>query len=257
MDYRAPPRTGGADRGDGGESWHAGVDGSLRVMFIQWLLRHWEDVEGESPCLIVIDEAHHALAETYRELWRRCPEARKLGMTATPCRMNRRGFTDLFDTLITSDSITDFIRQGWLSAFDYVSIRPDSDEQRLIDGLQKRGADGDYQLKEMDAVLNRRPSIERPYESVRQYADGKKGIVYAISISHARNITAYYNEYEMSAVAIDSRTPARERRLVDDFRQGRVQVLVNVDVFSEGFDCPDVEFVQLARPTLSLSKYLQ
>lgn len=233
-------------------------DENVKVMSIQWLSRHWEDVKDERPSLIVIDEAHHALAETYKELWLRYPEAKKLGMTATPCRLNRKGFTDLFDTLITSDSIADFIRQGWLSAFDYVSIRPDSEEQRLINGLEKRGTDGDFQVKEMDTVLNKRPSIERLYGSIRQYADGKKGIVYAISISHARNIAEYYKEHGMNAVAIDSKTPAKVRKqLVEDFRQGKLQVLVNVDVFSEGFDCPDVEFVQLARPTLSLAKYLQ
>ena len=233
-------------------------DGRVKVLSIQWLSRHWGDVKNEQPSLIVIDEAHHALAETYRELWLRYPETKKLGMTATPCRLNRKGFTDLFDVLIASDSIADFIRQGWLSAFDYVSIRPDSEDQRLIDGLEKRGADGDFQVKEMDAVLNRRPTIERLYESVRQYAHGKKGIVYAVSIGHAGNIAAYYNNKGVNAVAIDSKTPARVRKqLVEGFRQGRIQVLVNVDVFSEGFDCPDVEFVQMARPTLSLAKYLQ
>ena len=230
----------------------------VRVLSIQWLSRHWDDMKNEQPRLIIIDEAHHALAETYRELWRRFPNAKKLGMTATPCRLNGRGFTDLFDVMVASDGIADFIRQGWLSAFDYVSIRPDSEDQRLINSLEKRGADGDFQVKEMDAVLNKQPTIERLYESVRQYAYGKKGIVYAVSISHARNIAAYYNNKGLNAVAIDSKTPSGLRRqLVDDFRLGKIQVLVNVDVFSEGFDCPDVEFVQLARPTLSLAKYLQ
>ena len=234
------------------------TDETVKVMSIQWLSRHFDDMKKEQPSLIVIDEAHHALAETYKELWLRYPEAKKLGMTATPCRLNRKGFTDLFEVLITSDGIADFIKQGWLSPFDYVSIRPDSEDQRLIDGLEKRGADGDFQMKEMDAVLNRRPTIERLYESVRQYADNKKGIVYAVSISHARNITSYYKEHGMNAVAIDSKTPAKLRKeMVEDFRQGKIQVLVNVDVFSEGFDCPDVEFVQMARPTLSLAKYLQ
>lgn len=184
-------------------------DGRVKVMSIQWLSKHREDVKDERPGLIVIDEAHHALAGTYRELWLRYPNAKKLGTTATPCRLNRKGFTDLFDTLITSDSIADFIRQGWLSAFDYVSIRPDSEDQRLINRLERRGADGDFQVKEMDTVLNRRPSIERLYGSVRQYADGKKGIVYAISISHARNIAGYYNQYGMNTVAIDSKTPRK------------------------------------------------
>ena len=232
-------------------------DGRVRVMSIQWLSRNRKDMY-EEPELIVIDEAHHALAETYRILWENYPEARKLGMTATPCRLNGKGFTDLFDSLITSWTVAEFIGKGWLSSFDYVSIRANSREQRLIDSLKKRGADGDYQVKEMNEVLNRETSIGRLYESVERYAHGKKGIVYAVSIAHARRIAACYSAHGLEAVAIDSRTPASERKeLVDDFRWGKVKVLVNVDIFSEGFDCPDVEFVQLARPTLSLAKYLQ
>ena len=232
-------------------------DERVKVMSIQWLSRNWKDIDRE-PGLIVIDEAHHALAETYKELWERYPESRKLGMTATPCRLNRKGFTELFDALITSWSISEFIGKGWLSVFDYVSIRANSVEQRLIDTLGKRGADGDYQVKEMNDVLNRRSSIGRLYESIEKYAPGKKGIVYAISIAHARQIATYYSARGVIAVAIDSKTPALERkRLVEDFRQGKIKVLVNVDIFSEGFDCPDVEFIQLARPTLSLAKYLQ
>ena len=232
-------------------------DGRVRVMSVQWLSRNRKDMEVK-PGLIVIDEAHHALAETYRELWKRYPEARKLGMTATPCRLNGKGFTDLFDSLITSWTVEEFIGKGWLSVFDYVSIRANSMEQRLIDTLKKRGADGDYQVKEMNAVLNRETNIRRLYESVERYAAGKKGIVYAVSIDHARQIAAYYSAHGVEAVAIDSKTPVLERKeLVEDFRRGKIKVLVNVDIFSEGFDCPDVEFVQLARPTLSLAKYLQ
>ena len=232
-------------------------DGRVKVMSVQWLSRNRKDMDGE-PDLIVIDEAHHALAETYKEFWKRYPAARKLGMTATPCRLNGKGFTDLFETLITSRSIAEFIGEGWLSAFDYVSIHANSEDQRLINSLKKRGADGDYQIKEMNEVLNRRPRIERLYESMQKYAAGKKGIVYAVSIAHARQIAAYYSAHGVKAVAVDSKTPALERKqLVEDFRRGKIKVLVNVDIFSEGFDCPDVEFVQLARPTLSLAKYLQ
>lgn len=240
------------------------TDGTVRAMSIQWLSRHWNDVDGK-PILIVIDEAHHSPAASYRELWERYPEAKILGMTATPCRMSGSGFARLFDTLVSSWSIAEFIRKGQLSLFDYISIRPDSEEQILIDNLEKRGADGDYQVKEMDAALNRRPSIERLFRSVCQYAHGKKGIVYAISIDHARQIADFYRSKGLNAAAIDSKTPAAERqRLIDDFRLPcsgsggeSLQVIVNVDVFSEGFDCPDVEFIQMARPTLSLSKYLQ
>ena len=233
------------------------IGGRIRVESIQTVSRRIDSFDFQ-PDLIIIDEAHHALAKTYRTLWERWPEAKFLGLTATPCRMNRVGFTDLFGTLVSSWSIAEFIRKGVLSPFDYVSIRPDSVEQQLIDSLQKRGADGDYQVKEMDAVLNRQPSIERLYRSIVTFAPGKKGIVYAISIDHARRIADYYQQQGIRTVAIDSKTPREERkRMVEEFKDGNVQVMVNVDVFSEGFDCPDVEFVQLARPTLSLAKYLQ
>ena len=227
------------------------------VSSIQSITRRIDKLDF-SPDLVIIDEAHHALAKTYRILWKKWSKAKFLGLTATPCRMNHAGFTDLFDTMVTSWTMAEFIRKGVLSAFDYVSIRPNSQEQHLIDSLQKRGADGDYQVKEMDAVLNKQPSIERLYHSMREFADRKKGIVYAISIDHARKIAAYYNQQGVRTVAIDSKTPREERkRMVDVFKKGEIQVMVNVDVFSEGFDCPDVEFVQMGRPTLSLAKYLQ
>ncbi len=234
-------------------------DGRVRVMSIQWLTRHWDDLRAEdSPGLVVIDEAHHAVAETYREMWTRWPGAKFLGLTATPCRMSRRGFTDLFEVLICSWSIAEFIGRGYLSAFDYVTIRQGSETQRLINTLEKRGADGDYQIKEMNNVLNRSTTIGQLFSSMEQYAGGKKGIVYAISIDHARRIAEFYSAHGVNAVPIDSKTPmAVRKQLVGDFKAGRIQVLVNVDIFSEGFDCPDVEFIQLARPTLSLAKYLQ
>ena len=92
-------------------------DGRVRVMSIQWLSRNRKEMY-EEPDLIVIDEAHHALAETYRILWEKYPEARKLGMTATPCRLNGKGFMDLFNSLITSWTVAEFIGKGWLSSFD-------------------------------------------------------------------------------------------------------------------------------------------
>ena len=330
----------------------------IKAVSIQWLSKHYDEIE-EEPGMIVIDEAHHALAKTYKEMWERFPNAKFLGLTATPCRLNGKGFTDLFDVLVQSWSVPEFISKGRLATYDFVSIKSDGVTQRLIDSLQKRGADGDYQNKEMDMLLNKKPSIERLYRSLEEYGKDRKGIVYAINISHANAIAEFYREHGIAAVAIDSKTPASERRmLIERFKfsslsfskthpssltlkggstafpkplspQGTgdvtapprrseplrskdggpskvspdcagwdrlgatclraadgvgdrladtclragdglgatclraadglapIQVLVNVDIFSEGFDCPDVEFVQLARPTLSLAKYLQ
>ena len=230
---------------------------SVKAMSIQWLMRHYDEIE-EEPGMIVIDEAHHALAKTYKEMWESFPKTKFLGLTATPCRLNGKGFTDLFDVLVQSWSVPEFISKGRLATYDFVSIKSDGVTQRLIDSLQKRGADGDYQNKEMDMLLNKKPSIKRLYQSLEEFGKDRKGIVYAINISHAQKITKLYQENGVKAIAIDSKTPATERQQdIEAFKKGDIQVLVNVDIFSEGFDCPDVEFVQLARPTLSLAKYLQ
>ena len=230
---------------------------SVKAMSIQWLMRHYDEIE-EEPGMIVIDEAHHALAKTYKEMWERFPKAKFLGLTATPCRLNGKGFIDLFDVLVQSWDVPEFISKGRLATYDFVSIKSDGVTQRLIDSLQKRGADGDYQNKEMDMLLNKKPSIERLYRSLEEFGKDRKGIVYAINISHAQKIAKLYQEHGVKAIAIDSKTPATERQQdIEAFKKGDIQVLVNVDIFSEGFDCPDVEFVQLARPTLSLAKYLQ
>ena len=229
----------------------------IKAVSIQWLSKHYDEIE-EEPGLIVIDEAHHALAKTYKEMWERFPKAKFLGLTATPCRLNGKGFTDLFDVLVQSWDVPEFISKGRLATYDFVSIKSDGVTQRLIDSLQKRGADGDYQNKEMDMLLNKKPSIERLYQSLEEFGKDRKGIVYAINISHAQKIAKLYQEHGVKAIAIDSKTPATERQQdIEAFKKGDIQVLVNVDIFSEGFDCPDVEFVQLARPTLSLAKYLQ
>ena len=125
------------------------------------------------PSFVVIDEAHHAVAQTYRQLWDAWPEARFLGLTATPYRLSGEGFSDLFDILVDSWTVKRFIAEGWLSAFDYYSIRPESDDQKLIDNLKKRGADGDFQMKDLHETLDVAPCIERLFESFERFAYDK------------------------------------------------------------------------------------
>lgn len=246
-----------SDEGKTEEALSLDIGKRIRTMSIQWLSRHYAEMETK-PCLLVIDEAHHALAKTYKAVIDAYPDAKVLGVTATPCRLTRHGFTDLFDTLLQSWQYERFIAEGRLSLYDYMSVRADSESQRTVNGLTKRGADGDFSLKEMSEKLDVHPSISRLYDTVKRYADGKKGITYAIDIKHAEHIAAHYRSHGICAVAISSKTNAEERcQLIEDFRRGEIQVLVNVDLFGEGFDCPDVEFIQLARPTLSLAKFLQ
>lgn len=109
-----------------------GMPSAIRVCSIQWLTRRYQELE-DKPSWIVIDEAHHAVAKTYAEVMNAYPEAKKLGVTATPCRLNRKGFTDLFDDLLCSHSIAKFIKDGYLSAFDYVSLNPSCEDQKKIE----------------------------------------------------------------------------------------------------------------------------
>ena len=231
----------------------------VRVMSVQWLTRNIKKIKDkEKPGLIIIDEAHHSIAPTYQAMWTAFPQALKLGFTATPCRLKAARFDELYDTLLTSWSIRRFIESGRLSLYDYVVINKDSEDQRAIDSLEKRDAGGDYSTSEMDKKLNSNLTIMRLFRSVEMFAHGKKGIVYAININHAKHIAEYYTRHGLNVVAIDSKTPAAEReRMVNDFKAGRIDCLVNVNLFDEGFDCPDVEYIQMARPTLSLAKYLQ
>ena len=196
-----------------------GATAHISVMSIQWLSRNI-DMVRKKPDLVIIDEAHHALAKTYQMLWTAWPEAKFLGLTATPYRMSGDGFTDLFEVLVDSWSVKQFIADGWLSPYDYYSIRPDSEEQKEIDSLKKRGADGDFQMKELREKLDVRPSIERLYESFERFAYDKKGIVYAIDIAHAEHIAEFFREQGVAAYAISSKTPLPERKLlIEGFRK--------------------------------------
>ena len=195
-----------------------GAAAHIAVHSIQWLSRNIEKVKGK-PGVVIVDEAHHAVAKTYRMMWEAWPEAKFLGLTATPYRLSGEGFTDLFEVMVESWSVKRFIAEGWLSAFDYYSILPESDEQRLIDSLKKRGADGDFLMKEMHEALDVTPCIERLFESFERFAYDKKGIVYAIDIEHAEHIAEYYRQQGVAAYAISSKTSLPERkRLIDVFR---------------------------------------
>lgn len=210
------------------------------------------------PSLIIIDEAHHAQASTYKALWQQWQDAKFLGMTATPCRLKKEGFTDLFDKLLCAWNVKRFIMEGWLADYKYVAIKPDSEMHQRIEQLSKRGADGDYQVKEMESVMDNRACIEQLYRSYKEYATGRQGIIYAINREHAEHIRAFYAEKGESIMLIDSHTPKAERsQLMQEYRDGQIRIFVNCEIAGEGVDIPNVSFIQMARPTLSLSKYLQ
>ncbi len=206
---------------------------------------------------IIIDEAHHSTADSYQRIRNAWPNARLLGVTATPYRLNHQPFTDVYEKLITSEPVYKFIEKGYLCHYDYFSINPNSLIQYQIDHLATDFS-GDYDEHAMETLLNQdsiRASILGTYE---KFAKGKKGIVYTINRLHNQMLASLFSAHGYSVAYIDSNTPKEERQqTVEDFRNGKLDIIFNVNIFSEGFDCPDVEFIQLARPTKSLSMYLQ
>lgn len=206
---------------------------------------------------IIVDEAHHSLAETYVKLFKMFPQAKKLGVTATPWRLNHESFLKLYQLLVSSRQISWFIQNNILADFDYVSIKPTSEIQKLVDNSEI-SITGDFVNAELDNRFNNRRIRSKLYESYVRFAEGRKGIIYAINRIHAAKIADMYTSHGVRAVAIDCETPKDERTiLINSFKRGDIKVLVNVDIFTEGFDCPDVSFIQLARPTRSLALYLQ
>ena len=236
------------------------LDKRVQVASIQTLTHknNEEITKSFVPNFIVIDEAHHTLAKTYDQLWKLYPLSWKLGVTATPCRINGAPFTNHFSELISSLSVKELIEKGFLSDYTFYTENPDSDLSKAILSIKKKSSTGDYRIDDLLQNLNVERHVKKLVLSYSTYANGLKGIVYCISIEHAHNICEAYKNIGVVAEYIDSKTPKTEReQIVQDFKDGIIQVLVNVDIFSEGFDCPDVEFIQMARPTWSLSKYMQ
>lgn len=238
------------------EPWHR-----VQVASIQSILnvRNRDNAVTQQFQYIIVDEAHHAIEgnDSYRRVFEAFPNAKKLGVTATPWRFNNAPFTGLFDRIICSPHVSWFIDQDYLADFDYVSIPNDSEVQQRINSLRPAQT-GDYTDADLDTNFNTDGIRAKLFKSYKKYANGKKGIIYAINKGHAANIAKLYSDNGVPAVAIDCDTPREERdRLVQLFRDGKIKVLVNVNIFTEGFDCPDVDFIQLARPTRSLTLYLQ
>jgi len=234
--------------------WHRVQVGSVMSLLTD---KNYYNIQRQKFDFIIVDEAHHSLAKTYVDLFNLFPAAKKLGVTATPWRLNHESFLKLYQTIILSPQISWFINNHLLADFDYVSIKPDSEIQRLVNNSEIAST-GDFSNEDIDNTFNNQRIRSKLFESYLRFASGRKGIIYAINKKHAANITELYCRHGVATVAIDCDTPKDEREnLIARFKAGEIKVLVNVEIFTEGFDCPDVNFIQLARPTKSLALFLQ
>lgn len=201
--------------------------------------------------IVIIDECHHAKAATYKKLWKIYPDARFLGVTATPIRMSGEGFSDLFDVLVNSGELSYFIEHNYLVKIrQIVGITPDLSSVKV--------KMNDYAQNELGEIMQDEHLMADLVDSYKREAMDKKMIAFAVNVEHSKSIAAQYNASGIIAEHLDAKTPKPEREeILNKFKRGEIKVLCNVDIVSEGFDVPDCEAVQLARPTKSLALYLQ
>lgn len=202
----------------------------------------------KKPALIITDENHHCLAKSYKDIYEYFSDACRVGVTATPIRMNGGGLGDINDKLIVGVSTEWLIHNQFLAPYDYYA-------PKLIDTDSLHTKKGDYAVSEIEL----KPAI---YGDVigyyRKLSDQKQAICYCATIAHSKEMARQFNAAGISAEHIDGKTPKINRAdIISKFRSGETTILCNVDLISEGFDVPDCNTAILLRPTKSLTLYIQ
>ena len=209
---------------------------------------------GEND-LLVVDEAHHTTAKSWQKAIQWWPGP-VLGMTATPWRLSvKEGFDHLFGELLLGPQVHQLQAQNHLCQARVLA--PDAADTILGGEIDDTG---DYNLSGIDQANLGRPEVLTAgvLRFWQQHAAGRQTVIYAVSVRHANNLAVTFNNAGISANVIHNKTPRKDRAdVVKSFRDGRLTVLINVAIATEGFDLPDASCVVLARPTLSLALYLQ
>jgi len=220
-----------------------------QIASVQTLVRRFDRVMA--PDLIVIDEAHHATAGAWASVLAQYPNARVLGVTATPQRLDGKGLGQVFDDLIRGPEVTKLIDQGYLCKPVYYA-------PKTVDLTGVHMVAGDYNRAEVAERMDRPTITGDAVIHYRKYAEGQPCIVFCTGIKHAEHVAQAFNAAGCRFKVIDGTLAKEERaRRVIDLSSGTLQGLVSVDIVSEGFDLPCVSTAILLRPTASLSLHLQ
>lgn len=229
-------------------------DAAVAVASVQTMRgRRLSGFEPDAFRLVVVDEAHHATAASYRDILDRFARARVLGVTATPDRLDGAALGEVFQSVAYRYELRDAIRDGWLCRIEARRVRLAVD----LDAVHTRA--GDFDLAELEEAYGTEAAVRAVVNPLLELAGARRAMLFAVSVAHAERLAAAINEREPgSARAASGEMPADERRqVVDAFRAGQLRVLVNCQLFTEGFDCPEVECVAIARPTKSRALYAQ
>lgn len=219
------------------------------IGMVQTVTRHLDKINY--PRLILVDEAHHSLAKSYIKIFKHFSKANVIGFTATPWRLSGKGFTDIYSDLILGPSIKWLIKNHYLAPFNYYSAK-------LIDtNLLKRSSTGDYTYKSMEKAGEKiiYGDIVKNY---KRFANNTKAIVYTYNVASAKRVAQEFNQAKIRAKEVDGKTDKKIRKKVmTSFHNGKIQILVNAELYGEGVDVPDCKTVIMLRPTESLSLFIQ
>lgn len=204
--------------------------------------------------LLIIDEAHRADAATYRKLIEKYADVPRLGLTATPWRMDGRGLTDAFSHLVSVSNVKDLLDAGYL--VPYLPLEAPDEALAQLPHLRKVG--GDYDAKQLSALVNTPRLVGNVVEEYKRHALGRAAVAFAVGITHSLSMAAAFNTAGIRAVHIDGRDSADVRAgALRQLAARKIDVVCNVNLFTEGWDCKEVSCVIMARPTASLTLYLQ
>ncbi|MHB1681255.1 MAG: DEAD/DEAH box helicase [Bacilli bacterium] len=210
------------------------------------------------PSLVIYDEAHHSRAEGSMNVLDRLgvfddDGPALLGVTATPSRSDGTQLGDVFTHLTYEMSILDAILDGYLC-----DVRGKRVEIPGLDLKRLRLTAGDYNARDLSQAMNQDEALQAVVDAVVDVASDRKSILFAVDVAHAHALATSFSRTSMKAAAVDGDMPEAERpKVLQAFAKGKIQVLINCQLLTEGFDEPSVDGIIIARPTRSRSLYVQ
>lgn len=222
----------------------------VNLGMVQTVVRRLE--KTSEPALIIIDESHHVLANSYKKIINHFSNAKVVGFTATPVRINGGGLGDINDMLIEKVNVKWLIENQFLAPYKYFA--PEIVQTETLDIKRT----GEFDMTGLDDQFNKRMIWGDVIKHYQKLADGQQAILYASSLYQSQKMAASFEQVGITAAHIDGKTPKAERdHIIQQFRNGEIKVLCNLDLIGEGFDVPDCSTVIMLRPTQSLSLYIQ
>jgi superfamily II DNA or RNA helicase len=212
-----------------------------------------ETFAPEAFGLVIVDEAHHATAPSYRALLEYFSTAHVLGVTATPDRTDGTGLRNVFDSCAYRMDLDAGIRGGWLAPLELRSVIVDS-----LDLSQVRTIAGELHAGELEAELIRDRVLHEVAGPLAELSRSRQTLAFVAGVQQAHALAQVLAGYGVKAAAVDGSMQSEARaEVLDDYRAGRVQLVLNAMLLTEGFDCPETSCIALVRPTRSRSLLVQ